>query len=207
MKEAALPLNRCLVGQTKGDHISNLADVWWIWDYGSQGIPDSHRRQERHLNNVLNAPSRQQEQCLDDDKNSTVDTPPPPPLLRPAVWGPSLVPDRCKHANSKGPIRVQIENLSVTISSGDGFCNPGDLQLAVNSINSSNAPCLDHYCLSSGSLPFTNTGWSSEGGHCIGVDHSVSDTGSFKVHDWRVSVDAIKDGAETSPPCKALGCS
>ncbi|KAK0187317.1 hypothetical protein F5146DRAFT_1004236 [Armillaria mellea] len=65
----------------------NLTDVWWIWDYGSQGVPDSHRRQERHLDNALNtlnAPSRQQERCLDDSKNGTVDTPTPPPLLRPA---------------------------------------------------------------------------------------------------------------------------
>ncbi|KAK0183759.1 hypothetical protein F5146DRAFT_1007571 [Armillaria mellea] len=45
----------------RGNHISNLADVWWIWDYGSQGIPDSHRRQEQHLDNTLNTPSRQQE--------------------------------------------------------------------------------------------------------------------------------------------------
>ncbi len=43
---------------------------------------------------------------------------------------------------------------------------------------------LHHYC------------WSSEGGCRIGVDHSVSDTGSFKVYDQRADVDAVRDGAD-----------
>ncbi len=87
---------------------------------------------------------------------------------------------------------------SARINLGDGFWNLGDLRLVVDvcwicislfvffdpfvctverqqqrGLDHWSIALLHHYC------------WSSEGGRRIGVDHSVGDTGSFKVYDQR----------------------
>ncbi|PBK88306.1 hypothetical protein ARMGADRAFT_1084633 [Armillaria gallica] len=99
-----------------------------------------------------------------------------------------------------GPTRIRIENLhpcqptslhnSARIRSSDGFCDLGDVQLVVNSIGSSNAPCLNQVEAQFGSTDKHRNGKrrAEETGGCVHAEGGVygtdiQSTGAFATLD------------------------